>query len=578
MISWVQLAKAALISLVLTLTAFAGSKLNLFGFEDAGNITSDDVFQEIQAGSYGADRRGQDRVRVVSLDERGIEALRQSGWTGWPPGFENLGILFEDMAYSAGAPPRAVFADLVITGGSIADEAARARFGELTAVIGELTQAETWAARPACRADPLVRLACMIEAGGTPIILAKPDALEQDGLTWAQRRLDEVALLSPILVNARAYPLANDYGGARPEGVYGFDLYPAAALYAAHCLHARIRLDEPEACPEPMFAPAAEAARAALAGEPVSAGGPPEIWSTPVAVLWGDRPAARQAELTARVSSGALEPCRERANVLARAAQRMVNALPRSAACAYAFNIGYDRLVAGFGLEEADYDFILADRLILVGSHMLNSDWVPTPVHGQLPGVHYHAMALDNLLEFGPDYRQVNTAWLSVDDILKSGLTFILLLTVIVAVMARNTILEDIRPQWKARPPLWATATYYLLLVVLVFGLTLLVAWAGFDWWKRAVINWLGILFLAFGVLIMAARLTFITDVGGPLRFVDAWAKKLDFGDRTLSRRRPPPAEPAPEPPPPRPRSRKSASSPAPARARARRKPADAPS
>ena len=82
MFSITQIAKAAVISLVLTLSALAGAKLNLFGFEDATDAASDDVFQSLQAGDYGADRIGQDRVRVISIDEPGIEALRGQGWQG----------------------------------------------------------------------------------------------------------------------------------------------------------------------------------------------------------------------------------------------------------------------------------------------------------------------------------------------------------------------------------------------------------------------------------------------------------------------------------------------------------------
>ncbi len=40
------------------------------------------------------------------------------------------------------------------------------------------------------------------------------------------------------------------------------------------------------------------------------------------------------------------------------------------------------------------------------GQFRASNDWVESPVHGQAPGVQYHAMALDNLIEDGADYRR----------------------------------------------------------------------------------------------------------------------------------------------------------------------------
>lgn len=593
MFSVSEIAKAAVISLVLTVSALVGAKLNLFGFEDATDAASDDVFQTIQAGNYGADRAGQNRIRIVSLDEAGIESLRQHGWQGWPPGLGSLGIMMEDMVYSSDTPPRGVFVDLVITGGSIATDEDREAFQSLLRSVSDITQAEVWGGIPACSSNPMVRIACIIEAGGTPVILAKPGAAEQSGFTPAQQELDRIAVLAPILVGARAYPLLNDYAeetrdGQALEGVRGFDLSPAAALYAAHCLHAELREGQRRVCgPMPGIAEAAAIARAAVSrsGDGATLDEPALLraWGTPAAVLWGDRLAERQADITQRTSSGAVPTCRERIGVVERTVRRMFSQLPQDTACAYGFHIGYDRLVAGFGLEQADYDWILGDRLILIGSHMRNSDWAPTPVHGQLPGVHYHAMALDNLVEMGAGYRRVDSSWFSVDDVFVTILTFVLLLAVILAVMVRNSLLEDIRPEWKDRKPLWVLGLYYLVLVLLVGGLTFVIALLGFQWWNQAVINWLGIAALAVGVLTMAGRITLITDVGGPLGWVDNLTKRLEFQDRRLSRRAAPMPDPEPEPEPPAtPKRRRAPTSGAGRKTRAassprpRRKPADA--
>lgn len=48
----------------------------------------------------------------------------------------------------------------------------------------------------------------------------------------------------------------------------------------------------------------------------------------------------------------------------------------------------------------------LRGKYVLVGAKVPGyNDWVDTPIHGSIPGIHAHAMALDNLLTFGDDYK-----------------------------------------------------------------------------------------------------------------------------------------------------------------------------
>jgi CHASE2 domain-containing sensor protein len=48
---------------------------------------------------------------------------------------------------------------------------------------------------------------------------------------------------------------------------------------------------------------------------------------------------------------------------------------------------------------------LMKDRIVLIGVNLPSSrDTVPTPIHERLPGVYFHAMALDNLLTFGDAY------------------------------------------------------------------------------------------------------------------------------------------------------------------------------
>src|SRR5260221_4178181 len=92
--------------------------------------------------------------------------------------------------------------------------------------------------------------------------------------------------------------------------------------------------------------------------------------------------------------------------------------------CPYTLNIGYDRLIEGQGLETKDLEGLLAGKIVLVGGHFrASNDWVESPVHGQVPGVHYHAMALDNLIEHGAEYRRHANRLLD-SDLLKSLMIF----------------------------------------------------------------------------------------------------------------------------------------------------------
>ncbi|WP_187395187.1 CHASE2 domain-containing protein [Pigmentiphaga aceris] len=53
----------------------------------------------------------------------------------------------------------------------------------------------------------------------------------------------------------------------------------------------------------------------------------------------------------------------------------------------------------------------LVDRYVMVGAAVAGyNDLVNSPVHGLIPGVYLHAMALDNLLTYGDQYKQ-NSAW-----------------------------------------------------------------------------------------------------------------------------------------------------------------------
>lgn len=57
-------------------------------------------------------------------------------------------------------------------------------------------------------------------------------------------------------------------------------------------------------------------------------------------------------------------------------------------------------------LEEARLAAAVAGRYVMIGANIPgHNDFARSPVHGLVPGVHYHAMALDNLLGYGDRYK-----------------------------------------------------------------------------------------------------------------------------------------------------------------------------
>lgn len=63
-----------------------------------------------------------------------------------------------------------------------------------------------------------------------------------------------------------------------------------------------------------------------------------------------------------------------------------------------------------------EVDALVRNKYILYGGAFLGTDdWLRSPVHGTIPGVYLHAMALDNLLVFADDYKRVTEHSLSRD-------------------------------------------------------------------------------------------------------------------------------------------------------------------
>ncbi len=84
------------------------------------------------------------------------------------------------------------------------------------------------------------------------------------------------------------------------------------------------------------------------------------------------------------------------------------------ARCAYTLTAFEEQLENDLLLGDEDKGTapLLKDRVVLVGTHLVGlDDRVMSPVHQQIPGVYLHAMALDNLMQWGTRYPHPVSKW-----------------------------------------------------------------------------------------------------------------------------------------------------------------------
>jgi hypothetical protein len=520
-----RILKALLVSVMLAASAYAIAKLNLFGLESSSDRVADGVYQRITAADYGADRKGQRAISVVYLDETSMEAMKGYGWTRFPPTYDQQWTMLDDLMNVGGAPPAAMFVDFVYAGQGGPNEG----FETFIAGVAAATKAQVWSGAPGCLVDPLIKIACIEAAGGTPLIFAKPSPADLDLFTDVQRRLDGVAVLAPALVGEQAYPLITNYhfdaARARRLAVHSFDVSPAMAMYASWCLR------QADSCKIAAFSQLRALAKGALSGRVYRPLDLTSVFDAPLDVVWGSRPDPDYLAMTAAVT-GRPAACRGAGGGwLSRLGEQLTGLRgPGSGArqeCPYALTLGYDRLVAGLGLQSTDLQRLLAGKMVMVGGQFrASNDWVDSPVQGQAPGVHYHAMALDNLVEDGADYRR-SANMMFDSDLLKSLLIAALAFFGVLGVMARNSLLDHalatrMEPRLRTR----VYAPLYLLLFGASIGAVVVATWLGVSYAHRAPINWIGIAACALAFLFYATRQTLPADIIGSVEHLP-WARKL---------------------------------------------------
>ena len=169
------------------------------------------------------------------------------------------------------------------------------------------------------------------------------------------------------------------------------------------------------------------------------------------------------------------------------------------------------------------------------GQFRASNDWVESPVHGQAPGVQYHAMALDNLIEDGANYRRTSGDLLD-SDLLKSLLVAALAFCGVIGVMTRNTLLDRARAKGaEARLQAKTYAPLYLLIFSISLSVVAGATWLGVVYAHRSPINWIGLTAVALGFLFYATRETLPADIVGSIEHLP-WVNKGLVGARAAGR------------------------------------------
>jgi hypothetical protein len=124
-----------------------------------------------------------------------------------------------------------------------------------------------------------------------------------------------------------------------------------------------------------------------------------------LALVWGlkSAPQADRPDSLSYCKPGVYDPLRYIPGVL-----RQFFGTPASPICPYHRTLSMAQLNE---LPEQTLASHLAGRDVLVGANVpAYNDFANSPVHGLIPGVHLHAMALDNLLTYQGAYKQ-STGW-----------------------------------------------------------------------------------------------------------------------------------------------------------------------
>ncbi|MCQ2999126.1 CHASE2 domain-containing protein [Pseudomonas syringae] len=389
--------------------------LDPFGLSTSSDDASARWLNRVFASSYNS--IGQQQIAVVIIDDAYL--LRNN--TYWPMPYSAQSKLFKRLL---SFEPKAVFVDLLYSHDhSLGD--------------------------PAQGSQLLTRVFERYQRQGIGLSLANTGEVRgQNGQTNTLTPLAQVS--TPALVSwsglGDKYPLALK----TPQGVMES---PALALYREYC--------QGRTCAE------------------LPADGQAASQAPPMAVQWGFKLSPEQSKIAD------ISDCATSSGVFIDVAKQLLRAVfwkLGSAAptlCPYTLTLTASDLEVTSTEDRALITGLLKDRLVLVGANITSTaDLVQSPVHGKIPGVYVHAMALDNLITLGMNYDRDPDSFPNVD-INKLDLIELFLLGMIVLLKALHQRCRETQRgvnRWQGfRGWFFGRAWPSWLSVLLLLGLT---SWA----------------------------------------------------------------------------------------------------
>jgi hypothetical protein len=474
--------------------------INPLEFTRWTTMRSHELWERIQAPSYD-DRTGRDAIGIVYLDE---PTLAVAGLTR-PIKLRDHEAMLDDVVrpYRPGKAPEAVLIDFALD--EAVDEAGAAaalkpyapadlttcdrspaspppgaagsdRFRCYLIRVASLTHYNSWSIDPWCSLNDLARIFCIRRSGGVPIVFVS-GGTEEIGQkpSPAMTALSKVALVASADVStSKGYWLADPDSAAAQEN-QAFKLSPAAMLYTVFCL------DRPDFCKLKPFK--------------LRDGKPPE-WTPqfdrPLDVVWG---LGKDDAFTDKQELRHIGALQQRCIVAGGSGASVVEGVKLLVAgllhpepktgCAYTHTTPYSDLDEA-NMTEADLDATLKGKLVLIGGQFSDSnDWVPSPLQGQLPGIHYHAMALDNLIHFNANYQKIESGifnssvtWSDVNTILYSGAILFIILA-IRTTMNEPKLDPELNPKGSRHAWAYRISCFFVGVVVLTAPVILVAALSG---------------------------------------------------------------------------------------------------
>jgi CHASE2 domain-containing sensor protein len=408
--------------------------LDPFGLSTSSDEASAKWLNRVFASNYKS--AGQQQVAVVVIDD----AYLQRNNTYWPMPYSEQSKLFKRLL---AFKPRAVFVDLLYSNDhSLGDPN---QDSQLLANVFERYQRQ-----------------------GVALLLANTGQVRgQSGQTNTLAPLAQVS--SPALVAwsglGDKYPLALK----TPLGVMES---PAFALYRKYC--------QGRSC----------------AGLPADAQA--AMQAAPMAVQWGLRMTPEQNRIAD------ISHCPTSGGLLVDVAKELLRAIfwklgnSAETLCPYSLTLSASDLEVTSDEDRALVAELLKDRLVMVGANITSAaDLVQSPVHGKIPGVYLHAMALDNLITLGMNYDRdpdslpnVEINWLDLIELALLGMIVLLK-----ALHQRCREAQQGVDRWRGwRGKFFRGALPSWLLTLMVLGLT---CW-GLHALHVTPVNVLAVLMLSF--------------------------------------------------------------------------------